>query len=244
MKRAFVAVLASAAFFAAPVVHGVDTTITGARMELINKGDEVLFSGGVKLDRGIDHVRSRQMRTNKTRDKVTLTGNVRLVRKASSTDTWKAFGDLGFYNTKDGTGYLIGSAKRAHVERTEILSSTMTRVTDIYADRIDFAREGQRAFAQGNVYGRTTDPQTGDVYEFHSQEAEHRGDEKRVILTGPTEKPVLTQTGKKGTRRVTGKTIIYYIDTRRLVAKNAAQAVMRQPKDQTRAIEKKKGKRK
>jgi lipopolysaccharide export system protein LptA len=224
-----VALFATAALFAAaPAAHGVDTTISGGRMELVNKGDEALFTGGVTLERGADTLLSREMRTNRARDKINVKGNIRMTRHVSSTETWKAFGDTGFYSTKDGAGYLIGTAKRAHVTRTEIVSSTETRVMDIFADRIDFVREGQRTFAQGNVYGKTIDPKTGDVMEFHSQEAEHLGDEGRVTLTGKTEKPVLTQAGVKGTKRVTGKTIIYYIDTRRLVSKDSAEAVMRQ----------------
>lgn len=211
-------------------VHGVDTTITGGRMEMVDKGQEVRFTGGVKLSRGTDTLVSREMRTNRTRDKVNVKGDVRLTRNASSTETWKAFGDSGFYDTKDGTGYLIGTVKRAHVTRTEVLSSTQTRLTDIYADRINFYREGDRAFAQGNVYGKTIDPKTGDVFEFHSQEAEHLGNEGKVTLTGPTEKPVLTQRTPKGTKRITGKTIIYYIEQRRLISKNSAEAVMLQEK--------------
>ena len=229
MKR--LAVIAAAALFAAaPIVYAVDTTISGGRMEMVDKGQEVRFTGGVKLLRGIDTLTSKEMRTNRTRDKVNVKGNVKLTRNASSTETWKAFGDTGFYDTKEGTGYLIGTVKRARVTRTEIFSSTQTRVTDIFADRIDFYRDGQRAFAQGNVYGKTIDPKSGDVMEFRSQEAEHLGDEGKVTLTGRTEMPVLTQTGVKGTKRVTGKTIIYYIGSQRLISKDSAQAVVVQEK--------------
>jgi lipopolysaccharide export system protein LptA len=222
----------AAVFFAALAVYSIDTTIQGARMELVDKGKEVLFSGGVKLVRGTDTMLAREMRTNQTRDKVNVKGNVRLTREASSTDTWKAFGDLGFYNTKDGTGYLIGTAKRAHVTRTEVVTSTITRLTEIFADRIDFVREGQRAFARGNVYGKTVDPKTGDVYEFQSAEADHFGDDGRVVLRGGPEQPVITSTGPKGTRRVTGKTLIYYIDARRLVSTENAEAVVHEVREE------------
>jgi len=221
---------AAALFAAVPILYSVTTTISGARMEMIGKGEEVLFTGGVKLVRGTDTLISREMRTNRTRDKVNVKGDVKLIRKLSSTETWKAFGDSGYYDTKDGTGYLLGKVKRAHIMRAEVLSATQTRVTDIWADRIDFEREGQRAFAQGNVYGKTIDPKTGDVLEFRSQEAEHLGQEGKVTLTGPTEKPVLDQTTLKGTKRITGKTIIYYIDERRLISRDTAEAVIRQEK--------------
>jgi lipopolysaccharide export system protein LptA len=224
------AAIHAAALLAAPASHSVDTTIKGARMELVDKGEEVVFTGGVRLERGTDTVIAKTMRTNKARDRVAVKGDVRLTRLTSATETWKAFGDSGFYNTKDGTGYLVGAVKRAHMTRTEVLSSTSSRYSEIYADRIDFVREGQRAFAQGHVYGKMADPDTGDVYEFNSEEAEHRGDEGRIILTGPTTRPVITQNGPRGFKRVTGKTIIYYIDRRKLISTNNAEAVLQQVK--------------
>lgn len=229
MRRLFV-MAAALVLVAVPSVRGVDTTIKGERMELLNKGEEVLFSGGVRLDRGNDTLLARTMRTNQNRDRVNVKGDVKLTRKMSSTETWKGFGDAGFYNVTNGTGYLLGGVNRAHLIRTEVVSTAAVKTADIFADRIDFYREGQRAFAKGNVYGKLSDPVTGDVYEFRSEEAEHRGAEGCVVLTGATEKPVVTHVGQKRSKRITGKKIIYYIQSRRLVSTNNAEAVLRQEK--------------
>ncbi|MBV9079775.1 MAG: hypothetical protein JO102_01505 [Elusimicrobia bacterium] len=229
MRPRDVALLA-AALLAAPLAHGVDTTIKGGRMEILNKGGEAVFTGGVKLDRGTDEMRAEEMRTNRERDKISAKGNVSLFRQTSATETWRAYGESGFYDTKTGDGYLVGKKKQARVIRTEILSSTATRQIEILADRIDFAKEGQRATAKGLVYGKTVDPDTGDLYVFESDQADYQGDDKQIILTGADLMPLLTQTGPKETRRVTGEKIIYYIDSRRLISEGSAQAVLRQEK--------------
>lgn len=206
-----------------------DTTITGDRMELVDKGNQVIFSGGVHLVRGPDDMRATEMRTNKTRDKITAKGKVRLVRKASSTETWKGFGDVGHYETDTGTGYLLGTRKQARLIRDAVTESSATQSMDIIADRIDFSREPQRAYARGKVYGKTIDPKSGETYEFYAAEAEYRGSERRVILLG-LPRPVILQTGLRKVRRVTGDRIIYYIDERRLISEGSAQAYTREEK--------------
>lgn len=206
-----------------------NTTITGERMELLNKGEVVVFSGNVHLVRGDDDMRAAEMKTNKARDRITARGRVRLVRIASATETWKGFGDVGHYETQTGTGYLLGLDKRARMVREEVVSSTETRTMEILADRIDFSREPQRAFARGSVFGTTTDPETGERYEFRAAEAEYRGAERRIILFGEP-RPVLTQSGGPKTRRITGDRIIYYLDQRRLISEGSARAVTREEK--------------
>jgi lipopolysaccharide export system protein LptA len=40
----------------------VETTIKGGRMELVNKGESVVFSEGVQLDRGGDQLKAKKMK--------------------------------------------------------------------------------------------------------------------------------------------------------------------------------------
>jgi lipopolysaccharide export system protein LptA len=216
---------------AAGVASAEDTTITGDRMEFLNKGAEVLFTGGVHLVRGTDDIKASEMRTNKERDKVTAKGDVKLFRQTSATETWRAFGDSGFYDTQSGQGYLKGKRRRqAKLVREEVVTSTITRTIVLFADRIDFSKEPQRAYAVGHVHGETTDPKTGDNYEFDAHEAEYRGDDKRVVLFGKP-RPIVNQPNGPKAKRVTGDRIIYYVDERRMIAEGSARAVLRELKE-------------
>jgi lipopolysaccharide export system protein LptA len=220
------------AFFAAlvigiccPIAHAVDTTITGGQMELLNKGEKVLFTGGVELNRGSDRILAKRMTTNKGRDKVTAEGNVRLFRNVSSTETWRGAGATGFYNTKQGVGYLEGtSAVKSHIVHTEILSSTMTRVVHIYADRIDFSRSPQQATATGRVEGTGVNPETGDHFRFWAEKAFFDGDKSELTLTGPPQ-PVVIQKLETGRRTIKGDTIIYFNQDQRMISTGHAEAV-------------------
>jgi lipopolysaccharide export system protein LptA len=210
--------------------RAVDTTITGGRMELLNKGDKILFTGGVVLIRGNDKLTSTQMTTNKKRDKIDVAGNVRLFRRVSSTETWEATGDSGFYNTQQGSGYLIGSAQKAHVVRTEILSSTMSRVVNLYADRIDFAKAKQFATAKGGVQGKSVDPTNGDHYDFWSDQADFDGEASRITLTGEVQ-PLVIQTLEKGRRVIKGDKIVYFQKDQRMISEGHAEAVFEDVKE-------------
>ena len=223
---AFAGMTALALFSILSLVSAADTTIKGGRMELINKGESALFTDGVKLNRGPDQVESNQMRTNRERDKVTVTGNVRLLRRVSSTETWKGFGASGHYNTEEGSGYLLGDNRnQARVIHTEVLSSTASRVVTVTADRIDFLRDTKKAFAQGKVQGSTVDPDTGDKYEFWSDRAEFDGEEKKLTLTGETQPLVLHTEEAGGRRTLRGDKIVYFTDDRRMTSEGKSRAV-------------------
>jgi lipopolysaccharide export system protein LptA len=214
----------SIALLASPLL-AVDTTIKGGRMELVNQGESVLFTNGVRLDHGTDQLKSERMRTNKTRDKVDAAGNVRLFRQVSSTETWNGFGESGFYDTKAGSGYLMGSKNDpAHLIRTEILTSTSSRVMHLYAHRIEFYREPQRTIATGQVRGSTMDPQTLDQSEFWSDQADFDGAAKAVTLTGAVQPRVRQQNGLNE-KTVTGDKIVYSTESQRFLSDGHAQAV-------------------
>ena len=202
----------------------VDTTIKGGRMEVFNQVEKVVFSGGVRMERGTDILTAQTMITNKTRDKVTAEGQVVLIRHVSDTETWKGWGETGFYDTKSGAGYLIGSKKVAHVNQTEILSSTSTRVMDIFSNRFDFLKNAKQAEATGAVYGKTIDPDTLDFYEFWSEKANYDGNKRQVILSGPVPSK-LRQQVKKDVRIVKGDVITYWIDDRKLLSDGNAVSV-------------------
>ncbi|MFN0118508.1 MAG: LptA/OstA family protein [Elusimicrobiota bacterium] len=210
--------------FLTSTAFSVDTTITGGEMELRDKGETVFFKGGVHLRRGNDTMKSQEMSTNKNRDQVTAVGHVQLFRKVSSTENWKGKGDQAYYETQNASGYLLSYEKRASLRRTEILSSTMTRVVDMFAKRFDFFKNNQFATANGHVYGKTIDSQSRSGYEFWSNKAEYDGGSKIITLSGwPF--PKLVQKDAEKTSTLVGENILYNVETQKLVSKGNAMAV-------------------
>jgi lipopolysaccharide export system protein LptA len=217
-------VLLATALALAGTAGAIDTTIKGGRMELLNQGDQVRFEGGVTLERGNDILRAAEMVTNKTRDKVNVKGDVRLLRRMPNNESWKGYGATGFYDTKSGGGYLQGGKERAHIVHVEVISSTQTRRTDLYAKRFDFKNKGASAVGNGNVYGTVTDPQTGDMYEFWSDRADYDGDSRKIVLSGARQ-PLVKQTGTGPTRTIRGDTVTYFVEQRRMISEGNAQVV-------------------
>lgn len=213
-------------------VAGEQTTIEGGRMELIDKGEVVLFKGGVTLRRGNDVLQAAQMRTTRKKDRISANGNVRLFRRLSSTQTLKGYGQNGFYNSKTGDGYLVRGRKPARLIFVEVLSSTRTRRTDIFSDRIDFEQNPMRALATGSVYGKTIDPDTSEVYEFWSDRGEYKQSDSTVVLSGEP-KPVVRLSKGDTYKRITGKTIIYNVKDQRFSAEGATKAVLVERKNES-----------
>ncbi len=207
---------------------GEDTIIKGGKMELINKGQEVVFSGGVKMTQATDVLTAREMRTTQNRDKISAKGDVKLFRQVSATETWKGSGEKGAYDANSGMGTLWGGKDPAFINKTEIVSSTMTRSVDLWADQIDFFRDNKMAKAVGRAQGKTVDPQTNDQYEFWSDQAVYDGKGKVLVLTSKTRARIL-QTGQTSKREVFGRMITYYVDSGRMVSDGDAQAVMVDP---------------
>lgn len=221
-------VLAAALAMPAPA-RAIDTVIKGGRMELRDKGDIVYFTDGVRLTRGPDRLVAREMVTTKSRDRVTAIGDVKLHRDVSEQEKWDGTGEKGYYDTRSGTGYLLRGRRRAHLTQTKIISSTATQKVDIDADRFDFERDPKIAVATGDVFGTTTNPDTGDVFRFWAEKAVYDGNERKVTLTG-NPKPKIHQHVADGERTITGQVIIYYIDSQRLVSKDDAEAVFTEEK--------------
>lgn len=208
----------------ATVSYAVDTTIKGGRMELLDKGTTILFKGGVTLHRGEDVLKANEMKTTNRRDKVEATGNVRLLRTLARGETVRATGRRGFYDTKTGEGYLVSEGeKQAHVIYRDVSISTSPRRVDIFADRIDFARAANEGVATGDVKGDTTDPATGEKVYFWADKAVYRLGDRQIVLTGATQ-PRVQQHTAAGKRQISGETIIYYIDSRRMIADGDAEA--------------------
>ena len=212
-------------------LFATETTIKGGRMELINKGDSVLFTKGVRLNRGTDQIDARQMKTNRDRDKIEVKGDVKLFRRVSSTETWQGFGESGYYDTQEGSGYLLGSKKeQAKVIHTEMISSTSSRVVTLIADRIDFLRDTNKAYAKGSVQGTTVDPETGEQYDFWSDNADFDGEEKTVTLYGEAQ-PLVVQTTSDGRRTLRGDHIVYFTEEQRMTSEGHSYAVFEDKKD-------------
>lgn len=226
--KGFLFSLGFGVIFGPPFLWGVDTQIKGARMEIINKGETVIFSGGVRMTRGTDVLTAKKMTTDKKRENINAIGNVKLTRTLPQGEKWQGFGKKGFYNTVKGTGYLLGGMKKAHVIYTEVLSSTMTRKIDIYSQRFDFSRPKEKSVAKGKVYGKSRDPETNELHEFWSDKAEYFRGEKKITLSGKSQ-PKVRQSKGKTEKIITGDVIFYYIDTERFVSEGDAQAVFIEP---------------
>lgn len=208
-----------------------DTTITGGRMELLDKGERVIFKGGVTLERGGDVLKAREMTTNKRRDKVVAVGDVQLFRRVSSTETFRAFGDRGRYDTNLGQGQLEGKSKPAHLVHTVVASTAGARIVHIYASTIDFSNKDQKAVARGAVRGSTTDPETKEEYKFWSETAEWEGQQRKVTLSG-TPLPLVKQTAGTESKTITGQRIVYFIDGKQVISEGSAKAVFLDSKGQ------------
>jgi lipopolysaccharide export system protein LptA len=193
-------------------------------MELIDKGEIVRFKGQVVLTRGTDVIKSNTMETSKLRDKVNANGHVELLRNLPTGEKIKAYGDRGFFNTQTGDGYLIGNRKQSHVIYSQILSATATRTTDVFAERFDFSQTTSTGLASGRVSGKTTDPNTGDHFQFWSSSAAIDQTTQLMRLTGPTPSK-LRQDTAVGHRILEGDTITVRSDGRTLFAEGNARAV-------------------
>jgi lipopolysaccharide transport protein LptA len=204
--------------------NALETTVKGARMELLEKGEKVVFSGGVVLKRGPDTLKADKMITNKNRDKITAKGNVRLKRQYDDGETWEGYGKKGFYNTKKGEAYLEGGLKRAHVIYTQVLSTSATRVIDMYAKRFDFYQENRKAVGTKKVYGTSVDPETKDLYEFWSDRAVYEDSEGKITLSGDKQ-PRVRQSQGSEEKTIRGDVIYYYVDTEKFISEGNAQAV-------------------
>src|SRR5687768_1922477 len=90
----------------------VETQIKGGSMELLQNGESVYFKDGVELIRAGDRLTAREMKTTSSRDKISAWGNVKIYRKVKDGEIIEGFGDEGFYDTKKGTGYLIGKTNQ------------------------------------------------------------------------------------------------------------------------------------
>jgi len=204
----------------------VETTVKGGHMELLDKGEKVMFKNGVRLERGDDVVEAQEMITTKERDRVNAYGNVKLFREVSSTETWRGRGNEGYYNTKTGEGFLVGEKEQARLIRTEVLSSTSTRELNVVADRIDFERNENQsgAVAKGRVYTKTIDPDTNNLYEFWAEEAVYDGKEKKLTLTGKKQ-PRVRESGVKGTKNIRGNVIVYRVEEKIFISDGDAVAI-------------------
>lgn len=198
-------------------------------MEVVKKGDEIIFRDGVHLVRGSDTIDATEMRTTQRRDKVTAKDKVVFKRILSTTERLVGSGTRAFYDAENGSGYIVGGFSRAHVVRTEVVSSTLTRRLDLMARRFDFDRDGRTAVATGAVYGKTVDPADGSVYEFWSDRAVYLDDEKKLVLTGKKQ-PRMKQSLAGAERRVlSGDMIEYSISTQRLVSRGRARTDLERP---------------
>ncbi len=207
-----------------PLALAVDTTIKGGKMELVDKGENIHFTGGVRLEKGTDVLIADQMTTNRNRDKVHAVDNVKLNRKMENGEEWQGFGAEGFYNNNTGDGYLLGRAKQAQIIYNQVLSSTATRRMNVWADRVDFSKSNESGLAKGHVYGRTVDPETNELYEFWSENADYNRQKGTIVLYGSPQ-PLVLQTLGQDRKEVRGNVITYFVQNKRIISEGLAKAV-------------------
>ncbi len=222
MRRTFFLILLTLGMTS---LRAAETTITGNSMELLDRGEEVLFTGKVKLERGTDVIKAGWMKTSKYKDKVNAKGNVELLRTMPDGEKVKAYGDEAFYNAETGQGHILGTKKKkSHVIYSQVVSATATRTLDMYAHRFDFSENTSTGTARGAVYGISPDVQTGTPYEFWSEKADLDNQKKNIHLTGETQ-PKVRQAIDNGSRTIVGDSIVYSYETKKFEANGRAQAV-------------------
>ena len=206
-------------------IGAAETTISGNTMELVDRGESVLFKGDVKLERGTDVIKADWMQTSKYKDKINAKGQVELQRFMPDGEKIKAFGDTAFFNSKSGEGYILGSRKKlSHVIYTQVVSSTASKTLDMYAKRFDFSENATTGTASGTVYGKSPDEESGMPYEFWSDQADLDNQSKSIRLTGIVQ-PKVKQAFPGGNRTITGDTIVYSYEAKKFQAQGRAQAV-------------------
>jgi hypothetical protein len=273
----YIGLLAVACLSAAPAAEepGKEkTVITGERMNLLQKGAAVEFTGGVTLTRGKDLLKADRMVSDEKNGFTQAWGRVYLRRDdAAAGARWEAWSDEAQYAKNLSSGTLWGKKEPARVVRKplsgegETLEMRAFRITFHEAPSRPTNRDGALAApprptnrdgalaappdspaqvmeAEKRVYVRLTQEETAEApartteiwagrgdYDGRTSSAAFRGAYGERVpesaIEGRDESLPLARQREAGeTRELTGETISYVLDDRRLIAEGRVRAAL------------------
>ena len=133
---------------------------------------------------------------------------------------WKAYGEKGLYDSKDNTMTLWGApSKRARVIRHP--KNEPSRITlEMYGDTLKTDSTTTFFHAEGNTYGIDISTSTHQFLRFWAASTDYNQARSLIRLEG--ERPLMIIDKPTERRSVTGTTIRYLINERRLIAEGKA----------------------
>jgi len=188
-------------FFACSLIHflyGGPATITGNKMNILQKGDILEFIGNVKLVQQNINITADRMKSNEKTGMVHGAGNI-AIRYSSGTEDTYTWGDTADYNKNTGSGIITGNVK---VKRT--LSKSTTDVVNLTCDKLELFEFGDRFHAIGNV--KVNQP----FMVATSSEAFYDHKSKEIMLIGGS--PKIVKSDSKGNSEYSGDRIIIVTD--------------------------------
>jgi len=225
------------------------TIITGNRMEVLEKGDVLIFEGNVRVRRGTDELRANIVKSYEKEYRIEAYGKVKLERYTREGEKWEIWGDRGIWSKIVSSGTIWGDQKQVRILRTlrdnpdDKLKIKAWRL-DIREKSISTISEGTfRATAWRNVYivhHRLTETGKNKKIEetkTWSRKCHFEGD--LVTLTGGFggKMPRVLQIVSGEKRYLTGERIIYDVSKKSLVAEGQAKMAMTKYGDETNAQE-------
>lgn len=231
------------------------TVITGDRMNILDQGDAVEFTGGVKMVRGDDTLTADRMVSDEKNKTVRAWGRVHWRRDVPLEGIrWDVWGDEGFFDSANSSGTLRGKRKQARVRRSPLnnapggvltLRSNLVRlfpkgedvsgrvpwVSSATVNAVNLSSETSSAEAIGKVYVTYVEgaPQPRET-EMWCDRALYDGAVERVSLWQDKQGMArLRQVEGRDVRNLTGRLISYFPKEERLVVERDVTAVVFSP---------------
>lgn len=232
----------------------VKTVITGARMNLIQKGAAVEFTGGVTMQRGPDLLKADRMVSDEKNGLTQAWGRVYLRRDDPAAGArWEAWSEEAQYAKNLSSGTLWGKKEPARVLRKplsgegEQLEMRGYRITFYEAAPVaPSTSPAQVVEAEKRVYVRMEEepekegPPSARVTEIWAGRCEYDGRLSSTTFTGgygdPAPEsaiagrdpafPLARQREDGDVRELTGESVTYMLDERRLLAEGNVRAVI------------------
>lgn len=162
------------------VFFGEPATITGNKMNILQKGDILEFVGNVKLVQQNLTITADEMKSNENTGMVYGKGNI-AVHYSSGTENTFAWGGMAEYDKNSGAGIFTENVK---VKR--VLSQNTEEVVNLTCEKLEIFEFGNRFHAIKNV--KIIQPQT----QATSDEAFYDHKTKEILLTGGPPKIIKT----------------------------------------------------
>ena len=163
------------------------TIITGAQMEITGSGKKVVFSGGAKVNKGVNELTADKIVQDKVNNRVEAFGNVMFYSVTQDSEPMRGSSQNATYDMNSELGELFGG-------KPEIIYSIKASTSPVIfrADNIKFDSKKEEIYGKGNVEIITSSVTAYAPNAILIQK------EKKVILTGPVPQPlVIYFEGKK-----------------------------------------------